>query len=296
MTLRDHPVTRSAELVGGFPLHSREFAGRSQLRNRFPRSDPWHVFGFRATLHAVANVGAAATCETCGRALPVQQGRGRERRYCDATCRSAARRKRDARKPILDTVDQPAVGLLDAARGFVAPARHHTPLAAVNAAKELARSVESALRQTVDAARAAGHTWQEIGEVLGTTRQAAFQRFGRPLDPRTGIAMAESIRPDAAERGVTLLVNLVEGNYPEVRRDFDDTMAEAAGTDAAIAAIWAGLVGLVGGYERMGEPHTHQLGDYTAVDVPLEFEAGALTARVSYDPAGKVAGLRFLPT
>jgi hypothetical protein len=155
--------------------------------------------------------------------------------------------------------------------------------------------VEAALRDTVDAARAAGHTWQEIGEVLGTTRQAAFQRFGRPLDPRTGVAMATSIMPDATARGVALLVNLVEGNYAEVRRDFDDTMTTAVATDAAVAAIWAQLAGLVGDYERMGEPFTHQLGDYTAVDVPLEFEAGALTARISYDRAGKIAGLRFLP-
>jgi hypothetical protein len=168
-------------------------------------------------------------------------------------------------------------------------------LTAVNAAKELARSVDAALHHTVDAARAVGHTWQEIGEVLGTTRQAAFQRFGRPLDPRTGAAMSASIRPDATERGVALLVDLVEGNYPAVRRDFDDTMTTAVATDAAVAAIWAQLAGLVGDYERMGEPFTHQLGDYTAVDVPLEFEAGSMTARVSYDTSGKVAGLRFLP-
>ncbi|HEY4454766.1 MAG TPA: DUF3887 domain-containing protein [Pseudonocardiaceae bacterium] len=251
----------------------------------------------------MANVGNTATCAACGRPLPVQQGRGRERRYCGATCRSAARRTRaritpTPRKEAVDTGPELAVGLLDAARGFVAelpPAGHRSPLAAVNAAKELARSVDAALRHTVDAARAAGHTWQEIGEVLGTTRQAAFQRFGRPVDPRTGVAMAASIRPEATERGVTLLVDLVEGNYAGVRRDFDDTMTAAVATDAGVAAIWAQLAGLVGDYERMGEPFTHQLGDYTAVDVPLEFEAGSMTARVSYDAAGKVAGLRFLP-
>jgi hypothetical protein len=204
---------------------------------------------------------------------------------------------------IIDTAPGPgptqlAVGLLDAARGFVAelpPAGHRSPLAAVGAAKELARSVEAALRETVEAARAAGHTWQEIGEVLGTTRQAAFQRFGRPVDPRTGVAMAESIMPEATERGVALLVDLVEGNYAEVRRDFDKAMADAVPNDEGIAAIWAQFAGLVGDYERMGEPFTHQLGDYTAVDVPLEFEAGALTARVAYDNTGKVAGFRFLP-
>ncbi len=256
----------------------------------------------------MANVEDDATCATCGRPLPAQQGRGRQRRYCDATCRSAARRKRSratdttppTRKPKFDNTPAPdiAAGLLDAARGFVAelpPSGRHSPLDAVASAKELARTVDAALRDTVDAARAAGHTWQEIGDVLGTTRQAAFQRFGRPLDPRTGVAMAESIRPEATELGVALLVNLIEGNYADVRRDFDKAMTNAIDDDAAVAAVWAQLAGTVGTYERMGEPFAHQLGDYTAIDVPLEFEAGALTARVAYDTAGKVAGLRFLP-
>ncbi len=211
-----------------------------------------------------------------------------------------------SRKPNIDNVadeliDSPAnmaAGLLDAARGFVAelpPAGERSPLAAVAAARELARTVDAALRATVEQARTAGHTWQEIGEVLGTTRQAAFQRFGRPVDPRTGIPMARSIRADATDRGVALLIGLVEGRYTELRRDFDEKMAAAVPDDDAVAAIWAQLAGSVGGYERMGEPFTHQLGDYTAVDVRLEFEAGALVARVSFAPDGKVAGLRFLP-
>ncbi|MGH3152759.1 MAG: hypothetical protein ACRDOB_18790, partial [Streptosporangiaceae bacterium] len=60
-----------------------------------------------------------------------------------------------------------------------------TPLAIVTAVRSLARVVEAGLREAVQNARDAGHTWAEIGELLGTTRQAAFQRFGRPLDPRT---------------------------------------------------------------------------------------------------------------
>src|ERR1700733_9751756 len=43
----------------------------------------------------MAEIEEPTTCEACGRELPVQQGRGRRRRYCDATCRSAARRRRE---------------------------------------------------------------------------------------------------------------------------------------------------------------------------------------------------------
>ena len=76
----------------------------------------------------------------------------------------------------------------------------HGPLAAVGAAVQKVRDAEATLRQAVDAARAAGHTWQEIGTLLGTSRQAAFQRFGRPMDPVIGAPMAErecSVRPGA---------------------------------------------------------------------------------------------------
>lgn len=41
-------------------------------------------------------------CAQCKRALPAQSGQGRLRRYCDATCRSAARR---ARTPQLQVCD-----------------------------------------------------------------------------------------------------------------------------------------------------------------------------------------------
>ena len=36
-------------------------------------------------------------CLACGRPLPIQNGPGRIRLYCDATCRSKARRTRQAR-------------------------------------------------------------------------------------------------------------------------------------------------------------------------------------------------------
>src|SRR5579875_2370545 len=44
----------------------------------------------------MANVDEPGRCQACGRALPVQQGSGRKRRYCDDTCRSAGRRRRAA--------------------------------------------------------------------------------------------------------------------------------------------------------------------------------------------------------
>jgi hypothetical protein len=170
-----------------------------------------------------------------------------------------------------------------------------SPLEAVVAARDLARAVDRAMRAAVERAREMGHTWQDIGEVLGTSRQAAFQRFGRPLDPRTGVPMAEALLPDAANRAATLIADLTQGQWEAVCRDFDQTVASRLGA-TELAAVWARVIGMVGGYERMGEPLAYQAGDYTIVDIPLSFEAGERCARVSYDRHGKIAGLFILPS
>jgi hypothetical protein len=256
---------------------------------------------------------SARNCDACGRLLPTQNGPGRIRRYCDATCRSKARRTRQhvnqnlttgQREGNLDNVPNAAPGrdpqllarVLDAAELAVdgVPADPALiPLATVTAVRSLARVVEEGLREAVQNARDAGHTWAEIGELLGTTRQAAFQRFGRPLDPRTGAPMSDAILPDAAGRAATLLADVAEQRWAQATVGFNQRMAQALDI-RRLAAAWAQVVGTAGEYQGMGEPVAHQAGDYTVVDVPLRFEAAEMNGRVSYDRAGQVAGLFFL--
>lgn len=210
-------------------------------------------------------------CRHCGRPLPVREGPGRHQEYCDSTCRSAARRRRAAVNPALTA----------AARGGT--------LGEVGAAHRRVLEAQDLLRAAVDRARAGGHTWQEIGEVVGTTRQAAFQRFGRPVDPRTGQAMTAGL-PDAAERALALLSEYAAARFDRVRDDFDETMRRELGTEQ-LATVWAMVVGSVGAFERFGEPVVHAAGDLTVVDVLMHFEAGRGVAQVSFRREGTVAGL-----
>ncbi len=168
------------------------------------------------------------------------------------------------------------------------------PLAAVGEALRKVRDAEATLRGAVDAARAAGHTWQELGDLLGTSRQAAFQRFGRPVDPATGASMAELKLPDAIHRAEGLVAELVGCQWHEVRRDFDDRMQAAVGEDE-LRLAWAQVAGSVGQYEGMGEPYARSTGDYTVVHMPLAFEAGERTVLVTYREDGQVAGLWIQP-
>lgn len=167
-------------------------------------------------------------------------------------------------------------------------------LAAIRLAGSLRGRADDALVITVGRARQSGHTWQEIGEALGTTRQAAFQRFGRPIDPRTGETMNQHVLPNAGDRAIGILAAWSEGRYDDVAASgFDATLTEKLPPEA-IASAWAQIAGMVGAYQHMGEPFSRQLGDYTVVDVEMNFESGPMKGRVAFNRDGKVSGLFIL--
>src|ERR1700683_411398 len=197
----------------------------------------------------MADVTEPGSCQACGRSLPPQQGRGRRRRYCDARCRDSARRGRARSGPrsqgvvkenltaayrheYLDSIDS-ASGPGDPVADQVGAATHRlieefgrggSPRDAVAAARELSAAADAALQAAVDRARAAGQSWREIGDVLGTSRQAAFQRFGHPVDPRTGAPMSRSVPPAAFQRATAFVACFTAGRWGEVLGYFDQTM------------------------------------------------------------------------
>ena len=285
----------------------------------------------------MADIEEPGVCEACGRALPSQQGRGRRRRYCDATCRSAARRERargrglpsggaspgatgagadaalrhqrgvkpaltsQSRHVSLDTVSgaaDPVASTVRATAGHLADELDRpgagSPLAAMSAARELSAATDAALQAAVDRARAAGHSWQRIGDVLGTTRQAAFQRFGRPIDPRTGAPMTRVVPAGLTERAVAIFTAQAENRWEDVLAEFDENMRDKLTADH-LAEGWAQTIAVIGGLERIGDPFAFTAGQYAIVNIPLYFEAGEANGRVTFDLGGRVAGLFIRP-
>jgi Protein of unknown function (DUF3887) len=252
-------------------------------------------------------VEAGSACAACGRSLPVRRGKGRPQQYCNATCRSAARRLRnreDATRTIAvksELTDPKRHDRLDvmlgtdsgaaAASGQAGP---QSALAGIAAARQQVAAAEAELQQAVDRARAAGHSWREIGDVLETTRQAAFQRFGRPVDPRTGAPMSRAVLPGAADTAIMIFADMAAGRWEDARRDFSEPMRSRLDADH-LAAGWAQTIGMIGSFERVGEPLAYPAADFTVVDIPLHFEAGDRTGRVSFDRDGRVAGLFIRP-
>lgn len=181
--------------------------------------------------------------------------------------------------------ETPGTGTPDAAAG----------LAMVRLAKELGAVTGTVLRLAVARAQAGGHSWQQIGDALGASPQAAYQRFGRPPGPASTEPAPLAVA-DAADRAVTVLADWFEERYDAVAARFDETLARTFPV-AGLAEARTHLAGTAGRYRRLGdaEPRVRQAGDYTIADVPLEFESGLLKGRVTFDRSGRVAGLYVLP-
>jgi hypothetical protein len=64
------------------------------------------------------------------------------------------------------------------------PARDAVHFRRIIAARKQLAQAEQELRDAVQAARDAGDSWTVIGTALDTTRQAAFQRFGKTAEGR----------------------------------------------------------------------------------------------------------------
>lgn len=168
-------------------------------------------------------------------------------------------------------------------------------LAMVAIAEELRTLAGDALRLGAAHAHASGHSWAEIGRLLGLSPQAAVQRFGRPPGP----PLAEPAPPritDAADRAITILADWLDERYGAVAATFDATLAGSL-TPENLAVARSHLAGTAGLYRRLGDPDpvVRQVGEYTVADVPLMFDAGLMKGRVTFGPGGQVAGLYVLP-
>ncbi|MES2169944.1 MAG: DUF3887 domain-containing protein [Actinomycetota bacterium] len=169
----------------------------------------------------------------------------------------------------------------------------HDPLHAVRASVEIQADATALLAAAVERARGTGRTWQEIGDVLGISRQAAFQRFGKPIDPRTGETMNTTPLPEAAALAGTVIDELARGKWEVVIDRCDDTVRERLNAEG-LAVAWAQVIGMAGAYERRGQTEATRAADITITNTPLAFEAGDFTARISFRDDQTIAGLFIL--
>ena len=156
--------------------------------------------------------------------------------------------------------------------------------------------VHSTLHSEVARARSDGVTWAAIGRELGVTRQAAFQRFA----PKTaesvgkGGTMLTQVLQEAPERAADVVRAIAESRAGDAT-SFFGADAAAALTPERLTSVWADVKTSFGELEEASPGSALVMGEHVVVDMRLEFEAGSLVYRTSWDAQGELAGLFFLP-
>jgi len=165
---------------------------------------------------------------------------------------------------------------------------------AIAATRSLETIVDDTLRALVEQARAAGHTWAEIGEVLHVSRQAAFQRFGggaRPTAEEEEIGIPVQ---NAVEHAVPVLEAFLDGRWDDVRATFDERMLEACSVEL-LADVRDRVRNQAGEVQALGTPAVSVRDGYTIVDIPVALERDEGTGRVVLNPDRQVAGFFIRP-
>ncbi len=168
-----------------------------------------------------------------------------------------------------------------------------TARSAIGVALRLRSMTEDVIAAAVHRARSEGVSWKAIGDELGVTRQAAFQRYGKPTDPRTGEPMNTTPLANADKLAVAVIDDLAAGRWPTVTARFDDTMAKGLSEDA-LAAAWAHVVAQAGALEGHGTPKVARAADVTITNTQLNLEAGEFVARIVFRDDERIAGFFIL--
>jgi hypothetical protein len=170
---------------------------------------------------------------------------------------------------------------------------HGQVMRAIAATRSLDMIVEDTLRALVDQARAAGHTWAEIGELLHVSRQAAFQRFGGGRSPTAeeGVAVPVDGAVDAA---VPVLQAFIDGRFDDARAAFSQRMLDACSVEL-LADVREKVREYGGEVEALGTPAVSLRDGYTGVDIPVALERADGLGRVVLDADRQVVGFFVRP-
>lgn len=169
-----------------------------------------------------------------------------------------------------------------------APATPRSPLSALIAARTMAEVAHDVTQVLVHEARRAGHTWQEIGQLLRISRQAAQQRFGGTSMDDTSTEFAP-----LAQRSTEIVQQMRDRDWDRLTADWDETMLSKLPV-AQVAEVWQQLSGSAGALQAVGRPSIVRKGPFRIADVPLVFEHGPMMARVTFNHDNSVAGLFIL--
>ncbi|MCK6067034.1 MULTISPECIES: hypothetical protein [Microbacterium] len=177
----------------------------------------------------------------------------------------------------------------------------------IREAQDAVRVARERLEAAVDAARAAGRTWADIGKELGMTRQAAFKRFGKPVDPVGGEPLVRRGVADVRTLTEHVFTLIATGDHAGLSQAMHPVTARELPAET-IAETWRTVLGEVGALQGFQNTRVEVPGggevltDDDAVvgtvvgATTLVCEAGEISGRVAVDDQGLVVGILLVPT
>ena len=166
-------------------------------------------------------------------------------------------------------------------------------LRAIAATRSLDMIVEDILRALVDQARAAGHTWAEIGELLHVSRQAAFQRFGGGHRPSAEDRVAVPV-DGAVEAAVPVLEAFLDGRFHDARASFGERMLDVCSVEL-MADVRERVREYGGEVQALGSPLVSVRDGHTGVDIPVALERADGIGRIVLNADRQVVGFFVRP-
>ena len=160
-------------------------------------------------------------------------------------------------------------------------------------AAELKMLADQALHDSVEQARAQRVSWQQIGDVLGISRQAAFQRFRNPNDPRGSSPMRTKSNNALITSAEVVYHQIARGDYEPVGRQMT-FLVQRVLNEKKVMGVWSDVTATAGALESLGESFVRPSGSNVVVETPLSFEAGDFVGRIAYNRRDKIVGMLIL--
>ena len=144
------------------------------------------------------------------------------------------------------------------------PASIESSVRRVEIAFELKAVADGALREAISDARSTGVPWQVIGDALGITRQAAFQRFGHPINTAGAPKMKTEELDALIPRSEGIYHHLAAGEYTAVGRQMTFVVQRLL-HEKKVMGVWSQVTDDVGTLQTLGESFARPSGDRKSV-------------------------------
>lgn len=158
---------------------------------------------------------------------------------------------------------------------------------ALEAANRQVAQANQALEEKVQEARAAGLTWQTIGQALGVSKQAAAQRFAQTLPTRRSLDLLQTELNQITD---AFFAALARGIIEDAQAYMTYT-ASRRYSKRKLLKTWQEVTDQVGPFTEVSKTLIEEAPSGFILSYRLTHAQGQPVGQISFNPARKITGL-----